>query len=60
MKFKLEIDCGNAAFEPDAATEVARILVNMCDTTLPFDASGKLWDANGNVVGFFRFEEETP
>jgi hypothetical protein len=31
MKFKLEIACDNAAFDPDPAREVARILRNLAD-----------------------------
>jgi hypothetical protein len=64
MKFKLEIDCGNAAFmhpddggESDAYREgeVARILravaerVEMAGLT-----EGACYDINGNRVGDFR------
>jgi hypothetical protein len=59
MKFKLEIDCGNAAFGSDSAAryaEVGRILAEiakaMRDESLTIP---KVRDSNGNVVGKASF-----
>jgi hypothetical protein len=62
MKFKLEIACDNAAFDPDPAREVARILRNLadrCEDHLP--ARGDFFvlrDACGNKVGHAVLEDE--
>lgn len=57
MKFKLEIDCDNAAFE-DPGTEVARILHDLADRVgqhMPVRGdSFVLYDINGNKVGEAR------
>ena len=57
MKFKLEIDCDNAAFEDDAAREVRRILLRLCNQAF-HQEGGKLnlLDINGNSVGKAWFE----
>lgn len=55
MKYELEIDCGNAAFQNHPSEEIARILrklvADMEDGK--FDATNEisLWDINGNIVG---------
>lgn len=59
MKFKLNIDCDNAAFQDDASHEVARILRELADRV---EISGgqplsdfNLYDTNGNRVGEAKF-----
>jgi len=52
-KFKLELDLGNAAFDADPATEVARILAKLA---YDIEHEGELGprllhDINGNHVG---------
>ena len=56
MKLKITIQLQNAAFNPDAGTEVARILRDLAESW-----SGRRWavvgskcslrDVNGNIVG---------
>ena len=59
MTLKIEIDLDNAAFEPDAGSEVARILraladkVSGCHLTVAGGAIN-LRDINGNRVGGAR------
>jgi hypothetical protein len=66
MKFKLEIECGNAAFGEyweDTAAEIARILIDAAteiDAKLEGEPHGykqPLRDANGNKVGFYEIED---
>ncbi len=58
MKFKLEIDCDNAAFfggvEGDAS-EVARILRDAATKVERLRRKFPLSDVNGNHVGVARF-----
>jgi len=62
MKFKLEIDMENAAFEDCNGDEVARILRNLamfvaCNVLDDRRANnGKLKDSNGNTVGFWKVQ----
>ena len=56
MKFKLEIDCNNAAFEDNPAGEIARILRQLSEGVESSEGVGwsrhwQLCDVNGNVVG---------
>lgn len=52
MTITITIKTGNAAFEPDPGTEVARILRDYADEVEGgWPAGGVLLDANGNVVG---------
>lgn len=55
MKFKLEIDCDNAAFENNTCGEVARILAEEARKMERFSDdnlwSNTLLDINGNKVG---------
>ena len=58
MKFKLEIDIENEAFEPIPAAEVSRILNDLgyrlgCGLC---DSCGPLIDINGNKVGSYGIE----
>lgn len=64
MKVIIQMDCGNAAFDPEnggPATEVARILRNLADQLdqYPETMPGGpiiLRDINGNLVGGLRVE----
>lgn len=56
MQFMLNIDCDNAAFEDDAAAEVARILEGLAAHLRGMSQGypeGHLRDANGNAVGYW-------
>lgn len=53
MKFKLEFDCDNAAFENDLEGEVANILRGVENIVL-FNGRGNygtVRDGNGNTIG---------
>lgn len=55
MKFKLEINCDNAAFEGDNRyAEVERIL---CEIEIG-RGPGTIYDVNGNRVGSFVWVDE--
>lgn len=55
MKFKLEMDMGNAAFDPACPEwEVARILKDIARRVEFGATEGKLRDSNGNTVGTFK------
>lgn len=67
MKLTIEIDCGNAAFEDSASTEVANILREYCDKIDGLGRGGidglelSLRDHNGNRVGTAKFiNQQTP
>ena len=58
MKFQIEIDCDNAAFDPDHPHgEIVRILTEITNyiayggIDLEIDFSKNLLDINGNSVG---------
>jgi hypothetical protein len=59
--FTLVLSTGNAAFDGDPAPEVARILREVADDISEAGLSvGKvfrLWDFNGNRVGFAALED---
>lgn len=59
MKFKLEIDCDNAAFVGDPVEEVVRILAEARRKLLDADIDEfiKLFDINGNAVGSMYFQD---
>lgn len=57
MKFKLEINCDNAAFEGDPSYEVRRILEELVHN-MEDVCEHKLRDINGNIVGFAKFVYE--
>jgi len=71
MRFKLYIDCDNAAFEDDCSAEIARILKGIAGSlresgcTAPHAVAswigrgeiGKLYDVNGNTVGKVSVDE---
>ncbi len=63
MKFKLEIDCDNAAFEDDLSGELATILDTVSNMVMGWRSHGSigepigpfpLRDSNGNTVGMAR------
>jgi len=66
--FRVEMDCGNAAFDSESGdealgvlmrdAEVSRILRVVADRVSRGEYEGTLRDINGNQVGFFRFKEE--
>lgn len=61
--FTLTIDTGNAAFDPEPSSEIARILRKLADDLsdgLPLADPGDYrlpFDANGNPVGTWSYEE---
>jgi hypothetical protein len=58
MKLSLYIECDNAAFDPDAGQEVARILHKLAASVqhgLTQPGGGPLHDVNGNRVGRWGF-----
>lgn len=60
MKFTLEIECDNAAFEGDPNEEIARILRDLVDDLEARPAARgtfPLRDSNGNRVGAGVFRE---
>lgn len=60
MKFKLWIDCDNAAFGHNPATEIARLLresaIKVVRDRCVVGMGSKLHDINGNTVGGFGVE----
>lgn len=57
MKFTLEIECDNAAFDGGRKHEVARILKELAKRIGEVKPDTRLRDINGNTVGFARFEQ---
>lgn len=63
MKFRLEIECDNDAFDERPHTEIARILEEAAQRVrenISFAASGNgvpfhLYDTNGNKCGRFSY-----
>lgn len=62
MKFTLNIDCDNAAFDDLIGYEVARILRELASRMESDETptAGRVRDANGNQVGAFSFAEDLP
>ena len=65
MKFIVEFNCDNAAFENDShyqvhelLWEIGRKLINSKSTLSPDDGECPVYDANGNRIGFFAFMDE--
>ena len=52
--FTLNIDCENAAFEDDAAPELARLLREIAGRIESGSMAGNIRDINGNRVGSFK------
>lgn len=53
MKFKLEFDCGNAAFN-DLEGEITRLLEVAAEKVRDGNKEGILLDFNGNLVGKYK------
>ena len=60
MRFVLEIDCNNAAFDEDPRLEVMRLLVGVVEKVGDGALSLPLVDTNGNYVGRAEFRAEAP
>lgn len=58
MKFVLEINCDNAAFD-ERSLEVAHILTRITERVISRKEGGKIYDSNGNHVGEWGFKEGT-
>lgn len=61
MKFKIEIDCGNAAFDgDDKYPEIERILTELVKQSKDGHSlvNHAIRDINGNVVGSSKFTHE--
>jgi hypothetical protein len=62
MRFKLELECDNDAFQgagvegPFEVVETARLLREAAERL--YEGAGSLRDGNGNTVGRFAFEAE--
>ena len=56
MKCIIEINCDNAAFEPDPKEEVARILRTLANWLETGEENPIPRDANGNTVGHCTWE----
>lgn len=59
MKFRLEIECDNAAFEDDPSEEIRRILRDVADRViaLPCPTARGARDINGNLCCMFALYE---
>ncbi len=64
MKLKLEIECGNSAFDDEPLAEIARILDEQAKKMQRWVGDGsKQWDStlhdiNGNKVGKAELKEQ--
>jgi len=61
MKFTLEIECDNAAFEGELRnSQLSQILITLGDRLINANAGEGpwgLWDDNGNKVGEGKFDD---
>jgi hypothetical protein len=55
MKFKIEIDVENAAYEESITEELERNLVNIAEKFKDGLLEGMVRDFNGNIVGHYGF-----
>ena len=51
--FTLTFSTSNAAFDPEPASEVARLLRQVAEKVEDGDKTGRVHDLNGNLVGAF-------
>ena len=58
MKFILEINCDNVAFERSPEVEVSYILDNISKRVEDGEVEGNVKDTNGDTVGKFEFTFE--
>lgn len=57
MRFTVDIRCDNAAFDPDAMSEIVSCLQRVIKTLgegFPSDLYQPILDSNGNDIGAFR------
>ena len=59
MKFKLVINCDNAAFDYCPVSETARILRKVADEIATAQGQSVCMDYNGNKVGVYLFDSGT-
>lgn len=52
-RFELSLKTGNAAFEDQPASEIARIIKDAAERIENGEFEGNLYDINGNRVGCF-------
>ncbi len=58
MRFLVEIDCDNAAFEDDPTHEVVRLLRQIVRRLeKDGESRGGLRDVNGNSCGSYKYED---
>jgi hypothetical protein len=57
MKFIINIECNNDAFNDDANYEVSRILNNLANVIKEGSSFSWIKDINGNTCGFASFED---
>ncbi len=60
-RFTVQLSTDNAAFDPDPAPELARIMRKIADTIEAGDDIGQfltILDVNGNDVGRFALKED--
>ncbi len=63
MKFQMEFDCDNAAFEDGMATEIARTLIHVARQVfrggIPDTPEvSTIRDVNGNEIGSWKIKED--
>lgn len=51
LRFRLDIECENAAFTPNHEPEIARLLAIARDQVMRGEIESSLYDVNGNRVG---------
>lgn len=56
VKFKIEIDSGDDAFQDGVITEITRILDGIVDKMWNGQEGGPVRDSNGNKVGEWNVE----
>ena len=58
MKFKIEFDMNNAAFDDYPESEIYSILDNVKTKVIDGFVHGRVRDANGNTIGYWTIETE--
>lgn len=60
MRFVLQFNCDNAAFEDDLNAAIAKVLRHCANLVEDHNCgmSRYIKDRNGNGIGFFRVEED--
>ena len=57
---RVEFTTGNAAFKNDERVMIAIILRALADRIYSGHYTSKVYDENGNIIGSFTWERETP